>query len=106
MAARKETDRAWAALSTNLLVLPGAGSLMLGRRSGWPQMALALAGLALSVAWLVVVVRQLMAGGLEALIPVPALGTGLLGIGLFGVAWVWAAATSWDSLRRARGPRP
>ena len=40
--------RAWTSLMTNLLVLPGLGSLLAGRRAGWPQAALALAGFALS----------------------------------------------------------
>src|SRR5207245_11084787 len=51
---RHEVDetRAWACLMANILVLPGLGSLIAGRRSGWPQAAGALGGFALTLVWL------------------------------------------------------
>ena len=99
---RRERDRLWAALSANALVLPGAGSLMLGRRSGWFQAALALAGFVIGLVWIVQVVRQWMTEGRASLVPIPHLGLGLLGLGLAAVAWVWGMATAWGAVRRAR----
>jgi hypothetical protein len=98
----KERDRVWAALSANALVLPGAGSLMLGRRSGWIQAALSIAGFVLGMVWLVHVARQWMAGGLGALRPIPHLGAGLLALGLMVGAWVWGMCTAWAAVRQAR----
>ena len=53
-----ERDRARAAFSANLAVLPGLGSLLAGRREGWLQAPLALAGLTLSVRWLALVLAD------------------------------------------------
>jgi hypothetical protein len=96
-----ERDRARAALSTNLVVLPGLGSLLMGRRSGWLQAPLALAGMVLSVRWLVLV---LLDWRRAAALPgtVPHAGLLLQGVALFAVAWLWALATSLAVLRRVR----
>jgi len=96
-----ERDRARAALSANLLVLPGLGSLLMGRRSGWLQAPLALAGMALSVRWLVVV---LVDWRRAAALPdtIPHAGLLLEGVALFAVAWLWALATGLAVLRRVR----
>ena len=93
---------AWAALGTNLLVLPGLGSLMAGRKVGWIQAALALAGAALSVWWLALFAREWSRLGEIPLATPPALETGLWGTGIFGVAWLWSAATSVNAVARAR----
>ena len=97
-----ERDRARAAFSVNLAVLPGLGSLLMGRRAGWLQAPLALAGMALSVRWLVLVLLDWRrAGALPDTIPHGRLL--LEGGALFAVAWLWALATGLSVLRRARG---
>jgi hypothetical protein len=99
---RRERDRAWAALSANLL-MPGSGSLLLGRRRvGSVQTALALLGLVLSLAWIAVVTQRWLAEGADGLFPIPHLGLVVLGQALFVVSWVWALATAWNAVRRAR----
>jgi hypothetical protein len=96
-----ERDRARAALSANLMVLPGLGSLLMGRRSGWLQAPLALAGAALSVRWLVLVLLDWRrAGALPDTLP--RAGLLLEGVTLFALAWLWALATSLAVLRRVR----
>jgi hypothetical protein len=97
---KAERDRARAALTVNLFVLPGLGSLLMGRRAGWLQAPLALGGMALSVRWLALVLRDWWrAGALPA--SVPYAGLLLEGAGLFALAWLWALATSRAILRRA-----
>jgi hypothetical protein len=93
---------AWAALSTNLLVLPGLGSLMAGRKVGWLQAAVALVGAALSLWWLGLFAREWMQLGLIPLENPPELRTGLAGIGVFAAAWLWSLVTSLDGVARAR----
>lgn len=99
---RAERDRALAALSANLVVLPGLGSLVLGERAGWLQAPMALAGMTLSVRWLVLV---LLDWRRERALPdtLPRTGLLLAGVALFAVAWLWALATGLRALRRARG---
>lgn len=85
--------QAWAWLLANLLVFPGVGTALGRRRSGWPQMGLALAGVALSGCWLFtfarawVMVRALPTDG------GPWLTAGICGVGMFLVAWVWSLAS-------------
>ena len=87
-------DKAWTLLMANLLVLPGLGTWLGGRKaSGAAQMALALAGFALILAWLVswgMMWARLgqMPDGLG-----PQGSAGLAGIGLFVVAWGWSLSS-------------
>jgi hypothetical protein len=46
--------RAWT-FAANLVVLPGLGSLLMGRRSGWLRAPMALGGMTLAMRWLVLV---------------------------------------------------
>jgi len=99
--------RAWAALASNLLVLPGLGSLLAGRvRAGLAQCAIALAGFAMTLVWLLRVLALMRAAGTLFLDPPPHVGLGLAGIALFGAAWLWAGATSWRLVRHARRQAP
>lgn len=88
-------------LLTNLLVLPGLGSLLAGRKVGWVQAAVAATGVALTVMWFTsfvtawVKLEEFPADG------GPHLRLGLLGLGLFAIAWVWALATSLQILRES-----
>jgi hypothetical protein len=106
MGAAPEEARArlWVALAANAVVLPGLGSLVAGRRSGWVQAALALTGSALSLAWLWLVVADLRRAGAlpESLPRVPLL---VVGVALFAAGWLWALHTAWSALRGGGGPR-
>jgi hypothetical protein len=97
-----QPDRALAALSANLLVLPGLGSIAMGRRSGWLQAAIALGGFVLTLVWIVGFVRLWIHEGAPPLSPPYRLGLALDGVGLFALAWLWALATGWSDVRRAR----
>lgn len=94
---------AWSSLAANLTVLPGLGTLAARRYlSGGLQMAIAVTGHGLSVSWLVLFLRQWAD---EAAFPWdggPHFPVGLLGVLVFGVAWLWALATSLSILREAR----
>jgi hypothetical protein len=100
-------QRAWTALAANLLVLPGLGSLLTGSLvAGLAQCALSLAGFAMTIVWLVRVVALMRTAGTLFLDPAPDFRLGLAGIALFGVAWLWAGASSWAHLRRVRRRPP
>jgi hypothetical protein len=105
---------AWGCLTTNL-ALPGFGSLVAGRIPGYPQAALALGGMGLTLAYgtrfliwfvnnwarlhdpeaeLLTVLRDMwVAGGLR---------WAMLGIALFALGWFWALATSLRLLHAAQ----
>jgi hypothetical protein len=104
--ARSDEDFAWACLITNLLGVPGFGTLMVGRWEGVPQLALALAGGVLLTWWLV----QVVMATARAQLPFPLEGTdlrlALWGGGLFAAAWLWALLSSAAVLRAARSHRP
>ena len=97
-----DETRAWACLMANLLVLPGLGSLIAGRRSGWAQAAVALAGFALTTVWFVWVVAAWAREGTFPLDAGPYLPAGALGVLLFGVSWVWGVVTGLAVVRGAR----
>jgi uncharacterized membrane protein len=88
-------DRAWTLLVTNLLVLPGLGTFLAGRKAvGALQMTLAIGGFALTLVWIVAwgmawVRLGEMPDGLG-----PKAALGLSGIGLFAAAWVCSLASS------------
>jgi hypothetical protein len=101
---RMDEARAWACLMTNLLVLPGLGSLLGGRRAGWAQAALALVGFALSAVWLVWFVAAFLREGGFPLDGGPYLPMGILGVALFGASWVWGLATGLSLVSGSRRP--
>lgn len=96
--------KAWACLAANALVLPGLGSLVLGRRvAGLLQMALSLAGFAVTMAWAATWIARLPAEGILVFeSPGPALGRVLAGLLAFGLAWAWSLVTSLFAVRAAR----
>jgi hypothetical protein len=107
---------AWGCLTTNLLT-PGFGSLLAGRRSGYPQVALALGGMGLTlvfglrfILWNVHNWDQLHdpgADSVEALTSMWLAGRwAFLGIALFALALLWALATSLAILRDAKKTAP
>jgi len=97
--------RAWASLMTNLLVLPGLGSLLAGRRAGWPQAAVALVGFVLSTIWLAWFVVAWWRTGSFPLDGGPYLPMGLLGVFLFAVSWVWGLVTGLAVVGESRALR-
>jgi len=103
---------AWGCLTSNL-ALPGTGSLMAGRRVGYPQLLLATVGFLLTVLtavpflkWYFENYSRLRSGTDD---PFSALGElframryPLLGIGIFLVAGIWALLTSLAIVQNAR----
>lgn len=95
---------AWACTVTNLLVLPGLGSLAAGRKIGYTQAALALTGFAGTIVWVIAFVAEwLRRGEMPAEIGL-LFWSGLGAIALFGGAWLWALKTSVDLHREATVP--
>ena len=105
--ARSSEDFAWACLLANVAGVPGMGTMMARRREGVAQLALSVAGGVLLTWWMVAfVIAELRTmefpppGG-------PALGLALSGLGLFGIGWLWALASSVAVFRdRRRDGRP
>ncbi len=111
---RRPLDRAaaWGCLTANLVV-PGTGTLAGGRRSGYAQGVLALAGTGLTLvfgvrflAWYAANYARLQQEDLD---PFAVLGEiwlavrwALLGMALFALAWLWALGSSLLLLREAR----
>ncbi len=103
---------AWGCLTTNV-AMPGFGSLVAGRVSGYAQVALALGGMILTVVfgarfiyWYVANWSRFHAPDAD---PAAALGEmwqflkwPFLGFGLFFVGWLWALATSVQIVSSAR----
>jgi len=88
---------------TNVLVLPGAGTLAAGRRlTGFVQAILALLGFVLVCAWMVYWVGEMVR---TATLPEglgPHAGLGLFGLLLAVVSWVWGLLSGLAILREAR----
>lgn len=97
-----DETRAWACLVTNLLALPGLGTLMAGRRAGWIQGLLALGGFVFTTIWFVDFLQTWFRTGSLPLQPGPSFALALLGVGLFGVSWAWALVSSIGIVRGAR----
>lgn len=122
-AAKDPSAGAWGFLMLNLLVLPGLGSIAAGRRVGYAQALLALAGL-VSSSWFVVVAAWALLAHRAALVEAAASGAlidrletvapawrthliiGAVGLAVFLVSWLWALATSVSLLRAASAAVP
>jgi hypothetical protein len=106
---------AWGCLTSNL-ALPGAGSLAAGRRSGYAQGALAVGGTVLTtvfglrfMAWVVANWSRVYGEQADASTLVEMWAVvkwALLGIGIFGMGWLWALATGLEIVRSARDKLP
>ena len=95
-------ERAWTGLLTNLLVLPGLGSILLKRRtSGLLQVALSFLGLALMLVWLADFIRLWTEEGAFPTDAGPQLPAGLFGVLLAVLAWLWAAGSGLAAVREA-----
>lgn len=100
-----DPSRALSCLAANLLVLPGLGTLVAGRRWGMTQAALALVGFVLTLAWLASFAMAWIRLGAIPLTGGPHLSWGILGVGVFGAAWLWSLATGLAVLRETRSGR-
>jgi hypothetical protein len=88
-----DRSKAWARLVTNLLVLPGLGSVMAGHRIGYLQIIVATAGFLLTFGSLV---RIVLLWGREFLLPDDPLlyRVAIGGIIMFFAAWLWSLVLS------------
>jgi hypothetical protein len=89
-------------VALNLLMLPGLGTLIAGRRSGWAQLILGLIGFGLNFGWAVwffaVLLRsEQLPENLTAHIWVA-----LSGVAIFLIGWLWALVSSLQISREAR----
>lgn len=103
---------AWGCLTSNFAV-PGLGSLMAGRRTGYLQLAIGVAGLAITLVatarffgWYVANYSRLKANAED---PFAALSEILhaikwpcIGLAIFGLAWLWALCSSYSILQEAK----
>lgn len=106
-------ERAWGVFIANQLALPGFGTLMAGRKIGYAQLALSVAGVVCLTAFLIYAIPHL--GELlrlsfqptddpDILIALlrewkPWLLTAVSGILLWVIAWLWALKSSAQTLR-------
>lgn len=111
--AHHRRERAWGVAIANQLALPGFGTVMAGRKIGYAQLTLSVAGVICVTVFLIHAVPQL--GGLlrqltnpsddpDAALEflaqwVPWLGVAFAGIVLWGIAWFWALGTSVKAVR-------
>lgn len=93
---------AWACAITNAVTLPGLGTVAGGHKIGYVQAALALIGFGMSLAWMGGVIRDWMASGQFPEGISPWLLVGLGGVGIYGVAWLWALGSSLSLLAEAK----
>jgi hypothetical protein len=95
--------KAWACLATNALLLPGLGSLLVGRiLAGLLQALLSIVGFAMSTYWTLSWARQVLREGTLPEDLGPYLRQGLGGLLLFGAGWAWAVFTGIAEVRAAR----
>lgn len=90
---------AMACLMANVMVLPGLGSWIAGRKTGLFQMLFALSGLFFSCFWLYFFVRSWIHLKQFPSELGPHFTMALIGLSLFAFAWLWALATSASILR-------
>ena len=112
---RLTRQAAWGWLISNA-ALPGSGSLMAGRASGYAQVALALCGMVVStifglqfILWQAANWSQFHSADAEPLERLHEmwlhLKWALLGFGIFAVAWFWALGSSLAILRLGRADK-
>jgi hypothetical protein len=106
-----DRSTAWGCLTSNL-ALPGSGSLLAGRVSGYGQVLLALVGAVITtvfglrfVVWVFSHWTQLQDADLDPLERLLTLWLGLrwalVGMAVFVIAWLWALGSSVGILRGA-----
>ncbi len=104
--ARSSEDFAWACLLTNLIGVPGLGTILARDWMGLPQLALSIVGGVLLTWWIVAFVAAELR---TMMLPPPGgpdLRLALWGLALFAVAWGWSLLSSVALLRAARARHP
>jgi hypothetical protein len=97
--------------------MPGFGSLMAGRISGYPQAFLGIAGMIVTMIFGVRALIWMLSNWARMRDPASdqlavfgemwlALRWALLGMGIFGVSWLWALASSYGIVRSAKNDAP
>lgn len=102
---RLDRPAAWLCFLANVLVLPGVGNAIAGKRSGFVQAGMALAGFALTLLWGMWFVAE---WARRQELPIELnwqLGVGLLGVALFGGAWVWAFVGGARVVKDSKSPQ-
>ena len=118
LAERRPLSRqtAWGCLTSNI-ALPGSGSLMAGRKSGYPQALLGIGGMVLSVIFGVRALLWMLANWSRMHDPAvdqfavmgemwQVLRWAFLGMAIFGLGWLWALASSYGIVRSAKNDSP
>ena len=103
---RRAIDRAvaWGCFTGNLAI-PGSGSLLAGRISGYPQLLLSLCGMLLTgvygvrfMLWFLSNYSRLQSPDADAIENLHGMWDAgkwaFLGIGIFGLAWMWSLISS------------
>ncbi|PWU20260.1 MAG: hypothetical protein C5B50_04435 [Verrucomicrobia bacterium] len=107
---------AWGCFTSNV-ALPGSGSLLAGRLSGYYQLALAFLGLILTLAlglrfvwWYFANKASLSDPQIDPATKLaemwPVMFWPLLGIAIFGFGWLWGVLTGLQILREAKDSEP
>jgi Ca2+/H+ antiporter len=91
-----------ACVLTNLLVLPGLGTLIAGKRTGYAQATLALTGFILTMLWAVRLIAIWIRTNYFPCTIDTYFWIGMTGAALFAIGWLWALASSLRILRVAR----
>ena len=94
-------SKAWSYLVTNLLVLPGLGSVMAGYKSGYVQIFLAVAGFIIT---LVAIVSIALVWSREFQLPDDQrlYLAAMIGVVVFLASWCWSLVTSLAIFRRSK----
>jgi hypothetical protein len=109
---RLNRETAWVCLTANV-ALPGSGSLIAGRVSGYPQLFLALGGTITSTlfglpffVWAIANWTRFYGADADPIIALRerwGLFSGaLLGLGIFGISWLWGLATGFQILHSSK----
>jgi 4a-hydroxytetrahydrobiopterin dehydratase len=96
--------RAWTCLGINVLATPGLGSVMGGRRlAGKVQLYFSVTGFFLIVIWMFKFYINIALSQISETPPPPVPAWWWqLGVGLFGIAWLWSLVTSISLVLQAR----
>jgi hypothetical protein len=102
--------RAWVCVAVNQLAFPGLGTIMAGRRTGFPQAAMMLLGFFIAMGFMLwfifCALRGLSVGWSEDQFHAayrPYLWAGETGLALCLAAWGWALVSSVGILRETKG---
>jgi hypothetical protein len=107
---------AWGCLTSNI-ALPGSGSLMAGRKSGYPQVLLGIGGMILTVIfglrgllWMLANWSRMRDPATDQIAVMSDMWSVLrwafLGMAIFGLGWLWALATGYSIVRSAKNDSP